>query len=48
MPAENFGRLVILTEPSWFADESNYLKLVLAPLRPYRPLSWFRRVPRPT
>jgi ornithine lipid hydroxylase len=34
--------------PSGFADESNYLRLLLAPLGLYRPLSWFKRVLRPT
>ena len=34
--------------PGGYADESNYLKLLLAPLGLYRPLSWFKRVLRTT
>ena len=34
--------------PAGYADESNYLKLLLAPLGLYRPLSWIKRVLKPT
>jgi sterol desaturase/sphingolipid hydroxylase (fatty acid hydroxylase superfamily) len=32
--------------PDGLPDESNYLKLLLVPLGLYRPLPWFKRVPR--
>jgi len=40
VPPERIGH------PGGLADEPNYLKLLLVPLGLYRPLPWFKRVPR--